>query len=100
MSVPNTGGWQIWQTVTKTGLSLTAGAHVIRLVFETGTAENGGVGNYNWLRFRAAQPQLDAVRRHASGAAGHGAGRELRRGRVWRRISSTRPPATAAGNTA
>jgi hypothetical protein len=50
VSVPNTGGWQPWQTVTKTGLSLTAGPHVIRLVFETGTMENGGVGNYNWVR--------------------------------------------------
>ncbi len=54
VNVPNTGGWQAWQTLTKSGLSLTAGAHVVTLLFETGTAENGGVGNYNWLRFRAA----------------------------------------------
>ena len=54
MSVPNTGGWQIWQTVTKTGLSLQRRAHVIRLVFDAGTAENSGVGNYNWLRLTAA----------------------------------------------
>ena len=53
LSVPNTGGWQIWQTVTTTGVSLTAGPHVIRLVFETGTVENGGVGNYNWVRLVA-----------------------------------------------
>ena len=54
ISVPNTGGWQTWQTVTRTGLSLTAGSHVITLVFDTGTAENGGVGNYNWVRFVAS----------------------------------------------
>jgi hypothetical protein len=36
--VPNTGGWQTWQTVARTGLSLTAGSHVITLVFDTGTA--------------------------------------------------------------
>ena len=54
--MPNTGGWQIWQTVKKTGLSLSAGAHVIRLAFDTGTAENGGVGNYNWLRLTVASP--------------------------------------------
>ena len=53
ISVPNTGGWQTWQTVTRTGLSLTAGSHVITLVFDTGTA-NGGVGNYNWVRFVAS----------------------------------------------
>jgi hypothetical protein len=51
MNVPNTGGWQVWQTMSKTGLSLSAGAHVIRLMFDAGTAESGGVGNYNWLRF-------------------------------------------------
>jgi hypothetical protein len=56
VSVPNTGGWQVWQTVRKTGLSLSAGAHVIRLMFDTGTAENGGVGNYNWLGLSAASP--------------------------------------------
>ena len=54
VSVPNTGGWQTWQTVTRTGLSLTAGSHVITLVFNTGTAENGGVGNYNWVRLVAS----------------------------------------------
>jgi hypothetical protein len=54
IAVPNTGGWQMWRTVTKTGLSLTAGAHALRLVFDAGTAENGGAGNYNWLRFTPA----------------------------------------------
>jgi hypothetical protein len=49
--VPNTGGWQTWQTITKGGLPLTAGTHAVRLVFDAGTAENGGAGNYNWVRF-------------------------------------------------
>ncbi len=43
VNVPNTGGWQVWQTVRITGLSLSAGAHTVRLIFGTGTAENGGV---------------------------------------------------------
>ena len=50
--VPNTGGWQTWQTVTKTGLSLTAGTHAVPLVLDIASVENGGVGNYNWLRVR------------------------------------------------
>ncbi len=54
ISVPKTGEWQTWQTLTRTGLSLTAGSHVITLVFDTGTAENGGVGSYNWVRFVAS----------------------------------------------
>jgi hypothetical protein len=51
LSVLNTGGWQVWQTVTKTGLALTAGTHKVRLVFDAGTVENSGVGNYNYLQF-------------------------------------------------
>jgi len=51
LTVPNTGGWQTWQLLTRTGLSLTVGAHLVRLVIDTGTVENGGAGNYNWLRF-------------------------------------------------
>jgi hypothetical protein len=49
LAVPNTGGWQTWQTVSKGGIALSTGSHAIRLVMDTGTAENGGVGNYNWL---------------------------------------------------
>jgi hypothetical protein len=52
IAVPNTGGWQTWQTITTTGIPLTAGRRVIRVVFATATAA-GGVGNYNWLRFVA-----------------------------------------------
>ena len=50
IAVPDTGGWQAWQTITKTGVSLTAGQHVVRVVFDT-AASGGGVGNYNWFRF-------------------------------------------------
>ena len=50
LNLPNTGGWQTWQTVTRTGLSLSAGAHVTQARVQTGTSENGGVGNYNWFR--------------------------------------------------
>jgi Carbohydrate binding module (family 6) len=51
LSVPNTGGWQSWTTVTKTGISLAAGPHVLRLVFDS-AGPGGIVGNFNWLRVR------------------------------------------------
>ncbi len=35
IAVPNTGGWQKWQTVTSSGFSLSAGSHTIKLVDET-----------------------------------------------------------------
>ncbi len=35
VTVPNTGGWQQWQTVTTPSFSLSAGSHTIKLVDET-----------------------------------------------------------------
>ena len=49
LSVPNTGGYQTWTTVTKTGVNLTAGKHVLRLRMDANAA-NGSVGNFNWLK--------------------------------------------------
>jgi hypothetical protein len=43
VAVPSTGGWQSWQTLSKTGVSLSAGQHVLRLVTDSGGA------NYNWI---------------------------------------------------
>jgi hypothetical protein len=53
--VPDTGGWQNWQTITTAGIPLAAGVRVIRVVFDT-VASSGGVGNYNWFRLVAATP--------------------------------------------
>jgi len=55
ITVPNTGGWQTWQTTAPINVSLTAGPHTLRVAFDTqGSA--GGVGNYNWLQFGSASP--------------------------------------------
>jgi carbohydrate binding protein with CBM6 domain len=51
LQVLNTNGWQNWDFVSKPGIALTAGTHVIRIHFET-VGPSGGVGNYNWFRFR------------------------------------------------
>ena len=48
ISVPLTGGWQTWTTVTMTGTpSLTAGNHIIQVACN---ARNGG-GNLSWVNF-------------------------------------------------
>ena len=49
LAVPNTGGWQAWSTVARTGVTLSAGVQVWRLVMDT-MGETGAVGNFNWLR--------------------------------------------------
>jgi hypothetical protein len=48
LSVPNTGGWQTWRTIRKTGVVLTAGPQVWRLVMDTNGASSA-VGNFNFL---------------------------------------------------
>ena len=49
--VPATGGSQSWKTLTATGLSLPAGQHLVRLVFDA-NGSGGTVGNFNWFAFR------------------------------------------------
>ena len=48
MTVPNTGGWETWQTIGKTGVSLTSGRHVLRLVIDANGPTNV-VGDFNYI---------------------------------------------------
>jgi hypothetical protein len=48
LTVPDTGGWQVWRTITKSGVSLPAGEHVIRFALDTNGA-SGMTGNFNWI---------------------------------------------------
>ena len=51
IAVPNTGGWQVWTTVTKTGVALAAGPQVIRVVMDA-NGPSGSVANFNWWAIR------------------------------------------------
>ena len=51
MTIPNTGAWQAWTTITKTGVALIAGPQIMRIVMET-NGGSGSVGNINWIAFR------------------------------------------------
>ena len=48
LSVPNTGGWQEWQTITRS-VTLTAGAQNWRIVFDT-NGPTTAVANLNFIR--------------------------------------------------
>jgi|GEM_PF-4606218 len=50
LSVPKTGSWQKWQTISKSGIALTAGQYVLKLALDANSSA-GFVGNINWLRF-------------------------------------------------
>ncbi len=45
ISVPNTGGWQTWETITLNGISLTEGNHIMRIAFDANYM------NINYLEF-------------------------------------------------
>jgi hypothetical protein len=48
LTVPNTGAWEAWTTVSKAGVAIAAGAHILRLVLDTNGA-TGMAGNFNWF---------------------------------------------------
>jgi hypothetical protein len=58
ISVKNTASWEAFATVSTTGLSLTAGKHVVRIVMDK-NGVNGYVGNFDW--FRIALPVSTAT---------------------------------------
>jgi hypothetical protein len=51
IAAPNTGGWQVWKTLTRTGIALAAGTHVIRVVMDA-DGTGGSVANFNWFVVR------------------------------------------------
>lgn len=51
ISVADTGGWQVWKTVTKTGVSLGAGKQIVRVVMDS-IGTSGAVTNLNWFAIR------------------------------------------------
>jgi hypothetical protein len=46
--IPNTGGWQVWQTITAS-VNVPVGTHVMRVVVDA-AGSTGRVGNLNYLR--------------------------------------------------
>lgn len=49
LAVPNTGGWQNYQSVTHQGVQLAAGLHIMRLSLDA-AGPHGGVANFNFIR--------------------------------------------------
>jgi probable HAF family extracellular repeat protein len=50
LSVPNTGNFNTYQIVAKTGIHLTAGTHVLQLVIDSKSASYGAAGNFDWIQ--------------------------------------------------
>ncbi len=50
IAMPNTGGFQKWSTLSRSGITLSAGQHKVKVVFDSNSS-GGFVGNINWIRF-------------------------------------------------
>ncbi len=50
MTVPRTGSWQVFATVTRPGVRFYAGQHVLKLVMDA-NGSSGLVGNFNWMNW-------------------------------------------------
>jgi hypothetical protein len=55
IALPDTGGWNIWKTVTRSGVTLPAGTHVMKLVIDANGAA-GAVADINWISVSATSP--------------------------------------------
>jgi glucose/arabinose dehydrogenase len=65
LAIPNTGGWQNWTTISKTGATLQGGRQTLRIVLDTKSAA-GVLGNLNYLRLTSAPSPLSDVVVYAS----------------------------------
>jgi chitodextrinase len=59
MTIPNTGGWQTWTTLT-TSITLPQGTHILRIVEDTVGASTN-IGNFNWISFASTAPSTKFV---------------------------------------
>ena len=55
LTAPPTGGWQTWQTISSAAVSISAGQHVLRLVYDTG-GSTGAIANFNWFQLTNVAP--------------------------------------------
>jgi serine/threonine protein kinase/WD40 repeat protein len=61
LKAPNTGGWQKWVTVTKSGIHLTRGKRRMRVMFDApDDNDNPAICNLNWIQLRKSAVPLTA----------------------------------------
>ena len=61
VTLPNTGGWQTWQTVSSNTVTLPAGTHVLQLFVDTAAVAGQDVGNFHYFTLTNTGVTLPAV---------------------------------------
>jgi N-acetylneuraminic acid mutarotase len=52
LTLGNTGGWNTFKTITKTGVGLAGGTHVLRINFDSATRSGQDIGNFDYLNLK------------------------------------------------
>jgi hypothetical protein len=55
IALPDTGGWGVWRTITKTGVTLPAGRHTLKVIVDA-NGTGGTAADLNWLSVTASVP--------------------------------------------
>lgn len=56
ITINSTGGWDNWTTLSKSGINLTAGQHILRLVMDQRSNEEIWIANMDWMSFTSSGP--------------------------------------------
>src|ERR1700742_3586197 len=51
MTLPNTGGWTTFKTVSKSGITLAGGTHVMRIAIDSSAKSGSDIGNIDAIKF-------------------------------------------------
>jgi alpha-L-fucosidase len=49
ITLPKTGGWQNWTTISVPNVAIPAGKHVLTLVMDSAVDAGQAIGNFNWM---------------------------------------------------
>ena len=69
LQIPNTGGYQNWQTVTAPNVNIASGTHIFHLALDAST--NGTFGNFHYINFTAVPTGPPAAPTALTGVAGN-----------------------------
>jgi hypothetical protein len=67
LTIPNTGGYQTWTTVSKKGIYLTAGQHMMKIKIDT-NGTSGSPGNINYIQISTPPPLSTSCASSPSGS--------------------------------
>jgi hypothetical protein len=84
ITIPGTGGWQLYQTLQQNSVGLNAGVHVLRISADS-DGNSGYTGNFNWLRLVTSTSIMEPFKARyefnqllePTGAVLHGAGQVI-----------------------